>query len=193
MRKRLEFGVAATPLMSLAGNEKKSNSTRLLCHMTASGSGTTPSFFLANRLAIPPINPDSSAWGTRTFPIMRPILSRSAPMRHRPGRICDTERRERLWLVTRSWCGTATQPETASGQAPYFRVRLSSRLIEMTWDRARIVANLRKRGLTLSGVARAAGLYDDACRYGIDGHSQRGAEALAKAIGVPFEEMFGSY
>ena len=58
------------------------------------------------------------------------------------------------------------------------------------WDRVEINAELRRKGLTLTGIARDAGLYESACRQGIIGASRRGAEAIAKALGVPFREMF---
>lgn len=58
------------------------------------------------------------------------------------------------------------------------------------WDRVEIRAELARRGLTLTGIARDANLYDSACRQGIIGASRAGAEAIASALGVPFREMF---
>lgn len=58
------------------------------------------------------------------------------------------------------------------------------------WDRAGIIAELHRRGMTLTGIAKDAGLYDSACRQGIGGGSRAGAEAIAKALNVPFEELF---
>lgn len=58
------------------------------------------------------------------------------------------------------------------------------------WDRAGIIAELHRRGMTLTGVAIDAGLYASACRQGIGGSSRAGAEAIANALGVPFEELF---
>lgn len=58
------------------------------------------------------------------------------------------------------------------------------------WDRATIKAELLRQNKTLTGIARDAGLYDSACRAGIIGASRPGAEALAKALGVDFREMF---
>lgn len=58
------------------------------------------------------------------------------------------------------------------------------------WDRAAIKAELLAQGKTLTGIARDAGLYDSACRAGIIGASRPGAEAIAKALGIPFREMF---
>ena len=58
------------------------------------------------------------------------------------------------------------------------------------WDRAAIKAELLRQGKTLTGIARDAGLYDSACRAGIIGASRPGAEAIAKAIKIPFRELF---
>ena len=58
------------------------------------------------------------------------------------------------------------------------------------WDRAGILAEVRRQGKTLTGIARDNDLYSSACRQGIIGASRRGAEAIAKAIGVPFRELF---
>lgn len=58
------------------------------------------------------------------------------------------------------------------------------------WDRHAINAELRRRGMTLTGIARDAGLYASACRQGIIGLSRPGAEAIAEALGIPFRELF---
>lgn len=58
------------------------------------------------------------------------------------------------------------------------------------WDRRAIKDELLRQNKTLTGIARDNGLYDSACRQGIIGASRKGAEALAKALGVPFREMF---
>lgn len=58
------------------------------------------------------------------------------------------------------------------------------------WDRHAINAEIRRRGMTLTGIARDAGLYDSACRQGIIGLSRPGAEAIAAALGLPFRELF---
>lgn len=58
------------------------------------------------------------------------------------------------------------------------------------WDRAAIKDELLRQNKTLTGIARDAGLYASACRAGIIGASRPGAEAIAKALGVPFREMF---
>lgn len=59
-----------------------------------------------------------------------------------------------------------------------------------TWNRAAIKEELLRQNKTLTGIARDAGLYPAACRQGIIGASRPGAEALARALGVPFREMF---
>ncbi|MBB3947255.1 lambda repressor-like predicted transcriptional regulator [Rhizobium skierniewicense] len=59
-----------------------------------------------------------------------------------------------------------------------------------TWTRAAIKDELLRQNKTLTGIARDAGLYDSACRAGVIGASRPGAEAVAKALGVPFREMF---
>jgi len=58
------------------------------------------------------------------------------------------------------------------------------------WDRHAINAEIRRRGMTLTGIARDAGMYPSACRQGLIGLSRPGAEAIATALGVPFRELF---
>ncbi|RWC58885.1 helix-turn-helix domain-containing protein [Mesorhizobium sp.] len=58
------------------------------------------------------------------------------------------------------------------------------------WDRHAINAEIRRRGMTLTGIALDAGLYASACRQGIIGMSRPGAEAIATALGIPFRELF---
>ena len=58
------------------------------------------------------------------------------------------------------------------------------------WDRHAINAEVRRRGLTLTGIALDANLHAGACRAGIIGMSRPGAEAIAKALDVPFRELF---
>ncbi len=59
-----------------------------------------------------------------------------------------------------------------------------------TWNRRAIKDELLRQNKTLTGIARDAGLNDSACRQGIIGASRKGAEAIAKALDVPFREMF---
>lgn len=58
------------------------------------------------------------------------------------------------------------------------------------WDRPAIIAELHRRGMTLTGIAKDAGLYSSACRQGIIGMSRSGAEAIALALDIPFHELF---
>lgn len=58
------------------------------------------------------------------------------------------------------------------------------------WDRHEILAEVRRRGMSLTGIARDAGLYESACRAGMIGASRPGAEAIANALGIPFRELF---
>ncbi|MCZ7499335.1 MULTISPECIES: helix-turn-helix domain-containing protein [unclassified Agrobacterium] len=58
------------------------------------------------------------------------------------------------------------------------------------WDRHEILAEIRRRGMTLTGIARDAGLYASACRAGMIGASRPGAEAIASALGIGFRELF---
>ena len=58
------------------------------------------------------------------------------------------------------------------------------------WDRTAIKRELLRQNKTLTGIARDAGLYESACRQGMIGASRPGAEALARALGVPFRVMF---
>ena len=61
---------------------------------------------------------------------------------------------------------------------------------ERVWDRHAVLAEVRRRGMTLTGIARDAGLYKSACRQGLMGLSRPGAEAIAAALGLPFRELF---
>lgn len=58
------------------------------------------------------------------------------------------------------------------------------------WDRHAINAEIRRRGMTLTGIAIDAGLYAGACRQGIIGLSRPGAEAIAAALDIPFRTLF---
>ena len=60
-------------------------------------------------------------------------------------------------------------------------------------DRHDILAEVRRRGMTLSGIARDAGLDESAVRHGIARRNRRGAMALAEALGMPFESLFPGY
>ncbi|CDX20292.1 conserved hypothetical protein [Mesorhizobium sp. ORS 3359] len=58
------------------------------------------------------------------------------------------------------------------------------------WDRHAINAEIRRRGMTLTGIALDAGLYENACRQGLIGGSRPGAEAIAQALNIPFRVLF---
>ena len=58
------------------------------------------------------------------------------------------------------------------------------------WDRHAINAEIRRKGMTLTGIARDANMYPSACRQGLMGLSRPGAEAIAAALGLPFRELF---
>lgn len=58
------------------------------------------------------------------------------------------------------------------------------------WDRHAIRAEIHRRGMTLTGIAKDAGLYASACRQGLMGLSRPGAEAIAAALKLPFRELF---
>jgi Ner family transcriptional regulator len=56
-----------------------------------------------------------------------------------------------------------------------------------------ILALVKQRGMTLSGIAADAGLEASACRHGIAMRNRRGAEAIAAALGMPFKILFPDY
>lgn len=58
------------------------------------------------------------------------------------------------------------------------------------WDLHDIKAAIGKKGLTQTMIAQQAGLEPSVVRHGLRGNNRRGAEAIAKAIGVPFRELF---
>lgn len=60
------------------------------------------------------------------------------------------------------------------------------------WDRFSISAEVRRRGLSLQQIALDAGLYESACSLGLIGRSGPGARAVAKALDIPFEELFAA-
>ena len=57
------------------------------------------------------------------------------------------------------------------------------------WDRPAILAEVARKGLTLTRIAEEAGLYPAACSQGLNGGSYRGAFAVAEAIGVSLRDM----
>ena len=59
-----------------------------------------------------------------------------------------------------------------------------------TWDRYAIKAEIHRRGMTMTGIARAAGLRENACRKALHGFDRQGADAIADALGIPFATLF---
>ncbi|MHB2265851.1 helix-turn-helix domain-containing protein [Aliihoeflea sp. PC F10.4] len=58
------------------------------------------------------------------------------------------------------------------------------------WDRHSIKAEIHRRGMSLSGIARDAGLSDSACRLALMGLNRKGADAIAVALDIPFDTLF---
>lgn len=58
------------------------------------------------------------------------------------------------------------------------------------WDRHAINAEVRRRGMTLTGIALDAGLNSSSCRQGVIGANRKGAEAIAAALDIPFRTLF---
>ncbi len=58
------------------------------------------------------------------------------------------------------------------------------------WDRHSIKAEIHRRGMSLRGIAEDAGLAASACAHGLIGSSRAGADAIAKALDIPFRELF---
>ncbi|TFF20507.1 hypothetical protein E3C22_16490 [Jiella endophytica] len=58
------------------------------------------------------------------------------------------------------------------------------------WDRHSIKAEIHRRGMSLSGIARDAGLPESACRLALMGMNRKGADAIAAALGIPFDTLF---
>lgn len=68
-----------------------------------------------------------------------------------------------------------------------------TKLPDPVWDRHTILAEIRRRGMTLSGIAEDAGLEGSAARHGIARRNRRGAMAIAAALGIPFDTLFPGY
>lgn len=66
-------------------------------------------------------------------------------------------------------------------------------LPDVVWDRHTILAEVRRRGMTLSGIAEDAGLEGSACRHGIARRNRNGAKAIAAALGISFDTLFPDY
>jgi Ner family transcriptional regulator len=60
-------------------------------------------------------------------------------------------------------------------------------------DRHSLYAEIKRRGMTLTGIAQDAGLEGSIVRHGIDRRNRTGAEAIAAALGWSFEYAFPDY
>ena len=60
-------------------------------------------------------------------------------------------------------------------------------------DRHDILALVRRRGMSLSGIARDAGLHPSVTAHGIARRNMNGAKIVAEALGIPFERLFPGY
>lgn len=58
------------------------------------------------------------------------------------------------------------------------------------WTPDLIRQEVRRRHLTFTGIALAAGLREDACRKALYGYNRQGADALCEALGIPFDTLF---
>lgn len=58
------------------------------------------------------------------------------------------------------------------------------------WNLHLIKAAIGMAGLTQTKIAKKAGLEAWQVRHGLRGNNRQGAKAIAKAIGVPFRELF---
>lgn len=65
-----------------------------------------------------------------------------------------------------------------------------TKIAPVLWDRHAIKAAIGRAGLTMTKIAKAADLEPSAVRHGLLGSNRKGAEAIAKAIAVPFRELF---
>jgi Ner family transcriptional regulator len=61
---------------------------------------------------------------------------------------------------------------------------------KQAWNLHLIKAAIGMAGLTQTQIAIDAGLEPSVVRHGLRGNNRKGAEAIAKAIGVPFRELF---
>jgi Ner family transcriptional regulator len=58
------------------------------------------------------------------------------------------------------------------------------------WNRHTIKAAIGLAGLTMTAIAKKAGIEPWQVRHGLRGNNRTGAEAIAKALGVPFRTLF---
>ncbi|MGF3027150.1 helix-turn-helix domain-containing protein, partial [Methylobacterium aquaticum] len=58
------------------------------------------------------------------------------------------------------------------------------------WTPDLIREEVQRRHLTFRGIALAAGLPEAACRQALHGINRKGADAIADALGIPFDTLF---
>ncbi|MBJ3783379.1 helix-turn-helix domain-containing protein [Devosia sediminis] len=58
------------------------------------------------------------------------------------------------------------------------------------WNRHTIKAAIGIAGLTMAAIAKGAGIEPWQVRHGLRGNNRTGAEAIAKALGLPFRTLF---
>ncbi len=58
------------------------------------------------------------------------------------------------------------------------------------WDAEGIKAEIRRNNLTMAEIARRSDLPEHAVRRALKGLSRRGADAIADALGIPFDTLF---
>lgn len=58
------------------------------------------------------------------------------------------------------------------------------------WNRHTIKAAIGLAGLTMAAIAEKAGIEPWQVRHGLRGNNRTGAEAIAKALGIPFRTLF---
>jgi Ner family transcriptional regulator len=60
----------------------------------------------------------------------------------------------------------------------------------VVWDRHSIKAAIGRAGLTMTAIANGAGIEPWQVRHGLRGNNRTGAEAIAKALRLPFRTLF---
>jgi Ner family transcriptional regulator len=62
-----------------------------------------------------------------------------------------------------------------------------------TPDRYDVLAEVKRRGMSLSGIAEDNGYEASVCRHGIARRNYKGAKAIADALGEPISRLFPGY
>src|SRR5215470_9301996 len=75
----LRLSAAASHVRTLPPSRRPALTTLRLCHITSTGSGTSPNILRLNRLIMLPVKPESSAFGTRGAMVSSPAR---LPVRH---------------------------------------------------------------------------------------------------------------